>query len=83
VPAGKERDENFLDDLLLADDGLAQLGGDARTSGLELIEGFGVGVGERRRFGHEKNTAKQAQIIRVRQPFASAFPVVRVGRSIG
>ena len=44
VPAGEHRDQQFLDHLLLADDHLAQLGGDAAVSVVELVHRLDVVV---------------------------------------
>ena len=44
VPPGKKRDEDLLDYLVLANDGLAEFGDDARARGGELLEGRGVGL---------------------------------------
>ena len=46
MPAGKQRDEQLLDHVLLADDDLGQLGLDARAAGFDLFDGlFFGGVG--------------------------------------
>ena len=42
VPAGKERDEDLLDHVVLPDDGLAEFREDACAGGGELLEGGGV-----------------------------------------
>ena len=54
VSAGKKRDEDLLDHLVLADDRLAEFGEDARARGGELLEGRCVGVGKIVRFSHGK-----------------------------
>ena len=38
MPAGEERDEDLLDDLLLADDDLGQFLFDARVAGNDLLD---------------------------------------------
>jgi hypothetical protein len=40
MAAGEKRDENLFDDLLLADDGLAQFGFDADAASGEAFDGF-------------------------------------------
>ena len=45
VAAGENRDEHFLDDVLLADDDLGEFGLDARTRGFEVVHRLKVGIG--------------------------------------